>query len=286
VLFSNPEVAKFIDATFEPVWVSVRPAPLVTIDFGNDHKVVRTLQGNVATYVCDAEGTVYDVLSGIYTPGPYREQLSLLAALVKDLAKISDAERTARLKAYHVKAAAALNRPVTPKIAAVARTGGGGKGGFGAPVFVGNPGFGGGKGGGIGGQGGFGGGQGGFGGNGGGFGGGGQGGFGGSAPVFGGIEGPLEAVLMGRPIVPPTPPGGDLASRADLQFDVVVNETARRKLVHHQLATLVRIRPDDLKKWLFRVVLNADLDDPHLGLGPVLNANYPFAGEDRETAAK
>ena len=88
MLFSNHEVARFIDTTFEPVWVSVRPAPLVTIDFGNDRKVVRTLQGNVATYVCDAEGTVHDVLPGIYTPRPYQEQLALLAALVKDFAPI------------------------------------------------------------------------------------------------------------------------------------------------------------------------------------------------------
>ena len=87
MLFSNSEVAQFIDATFEPVWESVRPAPLVTIDFGNGHQIVRTLQGNVATYVCDADGMVYDILPGIYTPKPYREQLTLLAALVKELSR-------------------------------------------------------------------------------------------------------------------------------------------------------------------------------------------------------
>ena len=282
MLFSNHEVATFIDATFEPVWVSVRPAPLVTIDFGNGHKVVRTLQGNVATYVGDADGAVYDVLPGIYTPGPYREQLTLLAALVKDLARFSATERMTRLKEYHVKRAAALNRPVTPLAVAVARTGGAGKGGIGggSPAVAGFGGNGGSftGGGGIGGNGGSsaGGGQGGFG-----------GGIGGGAPVFGGgIEGPLEAVLAGRPVVPSTPPGGDLASRADLAFDVVVNETVRRKLVHDKLASLGCVRPDDLKKWLFRVVLKADLDDAHLGLGPVLNANYPFAVEDRDTAGK
>ena len=276
MLFSNHEVAQYINATFEPVWVTVRPAPMVTIDFGNDHKVVRTLQGNVATYVCDAEGTVHDVLPGIYTPGPYREQLTLLAALVKNLAKFSTVERMARLKDYHVKKAAELNRPVPPQVATAAQIGGGGMGGQG-------------------GQGGQGGGKGGFGGNikpqfagGGGSnrGGGGQAGLGGSAPVFGGIEGPLESVMMGRPMVPPTPRGGDLASRTDLAFDVVVNETVRRKLVHVELATLGGVRPDDLKKWLFREVLKADLDDPYLGLGPVLNAAYPFAGEDRDLAAK
>ena len=257
MLFSNPEVAAFIDNTFEPVWVSVRPAPIITIDFGNDHKIIRTLQGNVATYICDAEGTVHDVLPGIYTPGPYRVQLTLLAALVKELASLSATERLTRLKAYHIKGSTALNRPVAAKVAAVARMGGAGKGG----------GFGGGGGGGFGG---------------------GQGGFGGGAPVFSGIEGPLEAVLVGRPVVPATPPGGDLSLRADLAFDVIVNENVRRKLVHDQLAALGLIRPDNIKQWLFRVVLKADIDDPHLGLGPVLNAGYPFGDEDQNavTAAK
>ena len=259
MLFSNTEVAKFIDATFEPVWVSVRPAPLVTIDFGNGTKVMRTLQGNVATYVCDAEGTVHDVLPGIYTPVPYREQLALLAVLANDLAKVSAEERQKRLKAYHVKRALALAKAVPPRVAAIGMTGGGGKGGFGGG------GFGGGNGGGFGGQGG-----------------GGQGGFGSSnsKPLYAGIEGPIEAVLAGRPFVSATPQGGDLANREDLKFDVLVNETVRRKLVHDQLAVLGNVKPDDLKKWLFRVVLKADLDDAKLGLGPVLNDGYPFGGED------
>lgn len=259
MLFSNPEVAKFIDATFEPVWVSVRPAPLVTIDFGNGTKVMRTLQGNVATYVCDAEGTVHDVLPGIYTPVPYREQLALLAVLANDLAKVSVEERQKRLKAYHVKRALALSKAVPPRVAAIGMTGGGGKGGFGGG------GFGGGNGGGFGGQGG-----------------GGQGGFGSSnsKPLYAGIEGPIEAVLAGRPFVSSTPQGGDLAKREDLKFDVLVNETVRRKLVHDQLAVLGNTKPDDLKKWLFRVVLKADLDDAKLGLGPVLNDGYPFGAED------
>ena len=46
----------------------------MTIDFGNGHTVTRTLHGNVATYVCDADGIVYDVLPGIYTPAEYRRQ--------------------------------------------------------------------------------------------------------------------------------------------------------------------------------------------------------------------
>ena len=35
---------------------------------------------------------------------------------------------------------------------------------------------------------------------------------------------------------------------------------------------------------LYKEVLRADLDDPLLGLGPVLTANYPFTEEDRAAA--
>ena len=253
-MFSRSEVARFVDDTFEPVWVSVRAAPVVTIDFGNGHTITRTLQGNVATYVCDPDGVVFDVLPGIYTPGVYREQLALLAELVRSLSKLPAAESTAKLKAYHTRRATVLNRPVPPKSTAVAKIGGGFKGGIG------------GFGGGIAGAAGFG---------------------GRPAPVAGGgIEGPLEAVLAGRPFVPPTPPGGDLAARPDLVFDTKVNETVRRKIVHDRLTALGPVKPDDIKGWLFRDVLKADLDDPLLGLGPVLNANYPFAEEDRLAAIK
>ena len=60
-----------------------------------------------------------------------------------------------------------------------------------------------------------------------------------------------------------------------------MNERIRRKAVHDKLATAGRVQPADVKKWLYKEVLHADLDDPLLGLGPMLNANYPFEEEDR-----
>ena len=68
MLFSSNEVADYINAEFEPVWESVRPVPIVTIDFGNGHTVRRTLHGNIATYICGSDGSVYDVLPGISPP--------------------------------------------------------------------------------------------------------------------------------------------------------------------------------------------------------------------------
>jgi hypothetical protein len=266
VLFSSSEVAAYVNDTFEPAWESVRPAPLVTIDFGNGHTVKRTLQGNIATYVCGADGVVYDVLPGIYEPGTYRKQLEALKALAESLRPEPGTDaRVGRLRDYHAKRAATLARQPEPEeMKAVALTGGGFKGGFGG----GGPAFGAG----FGNAGGFGG----FGGS--GFGGGRQ--FGGG---FGGIEGPTERLIAGLPPAPAgaAAPRGPLAARPELVFDTKVNEQVRRKAVHERLAKAGAVRPDDIKKWLYKDVLRADLDDPLLGLGGVLNANYPFAEEDR-----
>ena len=307
MLFSSSEVAQYINATFEPVWENVRPAPLVTIDFGNGNVVKRTLQGNIATYVCGSDGTVFDVLPGIYAPDVYRTQLRALAALAVSLRPkpgtpaptTEDAKRraandlTTRLRVYHTEQAKRLQAAPapSPQVQAVAQTAGGFKGGgfgFGTPSFGGN----------IGGYQ-FGGGLSGFGGSpaptgfggfsGAGFSG--MSGFGGigGAPagtgVPGGIEGPTARVIAGLPTGPvQAGAAGPLATRPELKLDSEVNERIRRKAVHDKLATAGRVQPADIKKWLYKEVLHADLDDPLLGLGPVLNANYPFTEEDRAAA--
>ena len=81
MLFSSADVAKQINDMFEPAWETVRPVPTVTIDFGNGEKITRTLHGNIATYVCTREGTVLDVLPGIYEPKAYTHRLVGIATL-------------------------------------------------------------------------------------------------------------------------------------------------------------------------------------------------------------
>jgi hypothetical protein len=78
VLFSDEVIARVINDRFEPVWVSVRDVPTVTIDFGKGHKLTRTLHGNVATYVLTADGTIIDVLPGLYESHQYLSQLNQL----------------------------------------------------------------------------------------------------------------------------------------------------------------------------------------------------------------
>jgi hypothetical protein len=75
VLFSDPKVSSFIRANFVAAWEAVRPVPVVEIDFGNGRKLKRTVNGNIATYICDPTGRVVDVLPGLNTPEAYLESL-------------------------------------------------------------------------------------------------------------------------------------------------------------------------------------------------------------------
>lgn len=78
MLFSNKDIADYINYYFEPAWESLRPVPVVTVDFGNGHVLTRTLNGNIATCVCRPDGRVLDVLPGIYAPNVYRHELAQL----------------------------------------------------------------------------------------------------------------------------------------------------------------------------------------------------------------
>jgi len=75
VLFSNPEVAAFVRANFVAAWENVRAVPTVEIDFGNGKKIKRTVNGNIATTICDPTGRVVDVIPGLNTPEAYLQDL-------------------------------------------------------------------------------------------------------------------------------------------------------------------------------------------------------------------
>ena len=64
-------------------WQSVRPAPRVTIDFGDGRKLERTLTGNSIHYILDSEGKTVDALPGLYGPGAFVRQLTATENLVR-----------------------------------------------------------------------------------------------------------------------------------------------------------------------------------------------------------
>src|SRR3954465_9116645 len=62
VLYANTDVSKYLREHFILHWKSVRPAPRVTIDFGDGRKLERTITGNSIHYVLDSNGLFVDGL--------------------------------------------------------------------------------------------------------------------------------------------------------------------------------------------------------------------------------
>lgn len=109
-------MANYINEKFEPVWVSVREVPTVTIDFGKGKKIKRTLHGNVASYVLTADGTIVDILPGLYDPVNYNAQLDQLWWVHKYANSIPN--KTAFLTSYHSRQENSLKisgKPMTVK---------------------------------------------------------------------------------------------------------------------------------------------------------------------------
>jgi hypothetical protein len=116
VLFSRDDVAAYINQSFEPVWESVRPVPVVRIDFGGNKVITRTLNGNTATYVCASDGQLLDVIPGIYEPKQYQRSLEQLRRLSMYVDQRDRTQRDWRLKEYHVRQAEALAKNEAPHV--------------------------------------------------------------------------------------------------------------------------------------------------------------------------
>lgn len=246
-MFSNEEVASYINENFEPAWESLRPVPRVTIDFGNGKVIRRTLHGNVATYVTAADGRVLDVLPGIYEPNAYVDRLAELGQLHRfahetgrfgRLGPLSDE----KVKQYHQRQAAALAeghpREVfveeEVRVPSIIRVESSLKLTLQPATRI----------------------------------------------------RARAAVALGKPLTVDTAEivrrVDELPQWKALADDTRINETIRRRQIHEHLAELGPVPPEQISKWLYREVLHADLEDPYLGLGKVLFDAYPFAEEDAD----
>jgi hypothetical protein len=206
VLFSSPEVSAYINQNFEPIWVSVRPVPKITIDFGLGRQLTRTVNGNIATYVCASDGTVIDVLPGIYSSQRYLSALATLKAQFSDLTANPELMNS-RIIAYH---------NAFTRIASTKRK-------------------------------------------------------------------PDSALSV---ISDSNADGTNERLKEALALDSDLNETERRPLIHEYLRDAMihkngGIKPDEMKHWLYREVLLADLDDPYLGIDRILTQTYPFKDQEQ-----
>jgi hypothetical protein len=101
VLYPNAAVSAVLRERFILHWQSVRPAPRVTIDFGDGRKLERTITGNSIHYLLDSEGHILDALPGLYGPQAFLRQLTLARVLCDRLQGQDVAARFATLDDYH-----------------------------------------------------------------------------------------------------------------------------------------------------------------------------------------
>lgn len=170
----------------------VRPVPTVTIDFGNGKTIKRTLNGNIASYICTTDGSIVDVLPGIYDPATYMTRLGRILSFARTLPKNRVAAASA-IRQYH-------NQPAD---------------------------------------------------------------YAGTVDSTSLASGHTESA--------------DSAGWAlrNLLIDTMDNEVRRRAMIHNHLRQAV-VKPNEMKRWLYKEVLHADLDDPYLGLDRQISGTYPF----------
>ena len=109
VLYSNAEVSKLLGEKFILYWESERPAPRVTIDFGDGRKLERTLTGNSVHYILDTNGRVIDALPGLYGPAAFMRSLNEMEAVFKGRVRAEDNKVVAGLLPYPQARLNALN---------------------------------------------------------------------------------------------------------------------------------------------------------------------------------
>lgn len=93
LLYSNDEIATYLRENYILHWKSVRPAPRITIDFGDGRKIERTVTGNSIHYILDSDGQVIDALAGLYSPQAFLNYLKQSRELLSTTAKLTPIEK-------------------------------------------------------------------------------------------------------------------------------------------------------------------------------------------------
>jgi hypothetical protein len=114
-LYPSAEVNQLLKTGFVLHWESVRPAPRVTIDFGDGRKLERTITGNSIHYILDADGKIVDALPGLYSAKVFTAELRQAADAVKEARTTG----TPDYKAYQKATEARLLRAWTADLASV-----------------------------------------------------------------------------------------------------------------------------------------------------------------------
>jgi hypothetical protein len=100
LLYSNSEISKYLRENYVLHWKSVRPAPKVTIDFGDGRKIERTITGNSIHYILDENGAIIDAIPGLYSPADFLKYLTKCNDINKTTDNLPKAQKGAALLRY------------------------------------------------------------------------------------------------------------------------------------------------------------------------------------------
>ena len=100
-LYANREISDLLRERFVLHWETVRPVPVMTVDFGDGRRIVRTITGNSAHYVLDEQARPIDVLPGLHSPKAFQDWLIATDELAGQLAECCSRSRGDVLAAYH-----------------------------------------------------------------------------------------------------------------------------------------------------------------------------------------
>lgn len=100
-LYANREISALLRGRFVLYWSSERPAPRLTVDYGDGRRLERTITGNSAHLVLDEEGRAIDVIPGLYAPAAFRDALGEALALHRAIAGKRDDARRRVIAAHH-----------------------------------------------------------------------------------------------------------------------------------------------------------------------------------------
>ena len=101
ILYSNETISDVLRDRFVLHWKSVRPAPHVTIDFGDGRKLERTLTGNSIHYILDTEGRPIEALPGLYGPEAFLRAIQATEKVFAKLKGAGGADPAQGLMTYH-----------------------------------------------------------------------------------------------------------------------------------------------------------------------------------------
>jgi len=120
ILYPNEQISKYLHDHYILHWKSVRPAPRITIDFGDGRKIERTITGNSIHYILSEDGDVIDAIPGLYSPAGFMAYLTGAYAMNTQLRAVPMAGRALALMKFRKDN---FDRIIAARDAAVAKAG-------------------------------------------------------------------------------------------------------------------------------------------------------------------